>query len=86
MIQQLTGFDINKDLNEVDQFGFFDLTESLLNGIVPENIGTDDLQYNGIEDPSTIAGKPRDVFQAVDAGLGLDAAYGQINAANGSDE
>ena len=85
MIQELTGFDINKDVNEVDQFGFFDLSESLLNGIVPDNVGTDDLAYNGIEDPSTIAGKPRDVFQAVDAGLGLDAAYGQLNA-NGNDE
>lgn len=57
-------YDEVADLHEVDQFGFIDLAECLKNGAVPSQVtGTDD-NYNGIENPSEILGKPSDVFEA----------------------
>lgn len=61
-------FDELKDVHDVDQFGFIDLAECLLNGEVPANIADSDDQYNGIEDPSEILGKPSDVFEAYKMG------------------
>lgn len=58
-------FDEVKDVHKVDQFGFVDLVECLRNGDVPSQLaGTDD-NYNGIEDPASIIGKPADVFDAI---------------------
>lgn len=52
------------DLADVDQFGFVDLADCLSNGEVPADLNPTDDQYNGIEDPSEILGKPSDVFEA----------------------
>lgn len=52
------------DNNAVDQYGFVDLAESIKNGVVPSSISNTEDEYNGIEDPSTIIGKPHDVFEA----------------------
>lgn len=62
MKQSNLPFNEMKDLHEVDQFGFIDLVECLTNGEVPTNIADEDVNYNGIEDPSSILGKPDDVF------------------------
>ena len=53
-----------KDLKEVDQFGFVDLVEATVNGVVESYVSDTEASYNGIEDPSTILGKPSDVFEA----------------------
>lgn len=52
------------DNREVDQFGFVNLAESLKNGVVPSEIADSEPSYNEIDDPSTIYGKPHDVFEA----------------------
>lgn len=52
------------DNDQVDQFGFVDLAECLKNGVVPSEIADSEAKYNEIDDPSTIIGKPRDVFEA----------------------
>ena len=57
-------FDPNRDIKKVDQFGFVDLNECLANGEVPSEIADSEDQYNGIEDPAEILGKPADVFDA----------------------
>lgn len=54
----------DKDVHEVDQFGFVDLQKCLANGEVPASIADSEDAYNGIEDPSEILGKPSDVFDA----------------------
>ncbi len=56
-------YDENKDIREVDQFGFIDLAECLSNGVVPSTVADSEADYNGIEDPSEILGKPSDVFE-----------------------
>ena len=57
-----------KDISDVDQFGFIDLQECLANGEVPSTIADSEDQYNGIEDPSEILGKPSDVFECYKMG------------------
>lgn len=52
------------DLHDVDQFGFVDLVECLENGQVPSTISDSEPQYNDIDDPGSILGKPSDVFEA----------------------
>lgn len=57
-------FDPNRDIKKVDQFGFVDLNECLANGEVPSVIADSEDQYNCIDDPAEILGKPADVFDA----------------------
>lgn len=52
------------DKKPVDQFGWLDLAEAWVNKTVPSDIVTQDSDYNGIDDPSSVLGKPRDVFEA----------------------
>lgn len=58
----------DKDICEVDQYGFVDLVECLNNGVVPSSISNTESDYNDIEDPASILGKPRDVFEAYKMG------------------
>ena len=52
------------DIKEVDQFGFVDLNECMANGQVPSSVSNTEDEYNGIDDPASIMGKPHDVFEA----------------------
>lgn len=55
-----------KDKNPVSTTGFVDMRLAMVNSAIPSQIpGTED-DYNGIEDPASILGKPRDVFEAMD--------------------
>lgn len=53
-----------RDIHDVDQFGYVNLAECLENGIVPSEIADSEANYNDVDDPSSIIGKPRDVFEA----------------------
>ena len=57
-------FNKEKDLAAVSQTGWIDLAECFRNSSVPTMIDDTDVSYNGIEDPASILGKPRDVFEA----------------------
>lgn len=49
----------------VDQFGFVDVVKILATNSLPA-LETDGANtYNGIDDPSSILGKPSDVFEAM---------------------
>ena len=65
MRQSNIRFDKNRDVQEVDQFGFVDLVKAFQNGYVPGDLEGDDSAYNDIEDPSSIVGKPHDPFEAM---------------------
>lgn len=58
-------YDPVKDLKPVDQIGFIDLPRAFVNGTIPPGIAEGDEAYNGIENPRSILGKPRDVFDAL---------------------
>lgn len=67
MIQEDFAFDPVKDIAPVDQFGFIDLKNALSTGVVPSQLPDSDSDYNGIENPEAVLGKPRDIFEAMDA-------------------
>lgn len=52
------------DIMAVEPFGFVNLIEAVDIGCVPSFVSNTEDNYNDIEDPSTILGKPRDVFEA----------------------
>lgn len=65
MIQNLpTYFDPKKDIQEVDQFGYIDLVDVIKNGSIDCEISVKEPAFNQIGDPSSILGKPKDVFDA----------------------
>lgn len=74
MIQEDFFFDPVKDIAPVDQFGFIDLKSALATGVVPSQLPDSDSDYNGIESPEAILGKPRDIFEAMDAQKEYEAA------------
>ena len=49
----------------VDQFGFVDVVKILTTNSLPAMETDGANTYNGIEDPSSILGKPHDVFEAL---------------------
>lgn len=57
-------FDKLKDVASVDQFGFVDVTKAFESGMVPASITPSDEQYNDIDNPDSILGKPSDIFEA----------------------
>lgn len=67
MIQHDLPFDPVRDLAPVDQFGFIELKDALAESVVPSQMPESDSDYNGIDEPDKVIGKPRDIFEAVDA-------------------
>lgn len=65
MIQECK-FDKNRDISEVDQFGFVDLVDSVAAGAVPSDLQSDGNSFDGTDiDPESIIGKPSDAFEAI---------------------
>lgn len=62
-----TPFDPVRDIAPVDQFGFIELKSALAESVVPSQMPESDTDYNGIDDPDKVIGKPRDIFEAMDA-------------------
>lgn len=60
-------FDPVRDIAPVDQFGFIELKDALANSIVPSQMPDSESDYNGIDEPDKVIGKPRDIFEALDA-------------------
>lgn len=55
----------NVDVGEVDQFGVVDLRSAYVNHAVPENVEISADTFNGVEDASSLLGRPSDVFDAI---------------------
>lgn len=67
MIVESCPFDPARDLKPVEQYGFIDLKTALDSSIVPSQMPDSESDYNGIDDPEHVVGKPQDVFEAIDA-------------------
>lgn len=52
------------DLEPVDQFGFVDVRAAYANGVVEGNVNIEQASFNGVDDPSTIMDRPRDIFES----------------------
>lgn len=73
-------FDPVRDLKPVEQFGFIDLKTALDSSIVPSQMPESETDYNGIEDPNQVLGKPSDIFEAIDTQKALESAAAAENA------
>lgn len=67
MIQYDLPFDPVRDIAPVDQFGFIDLKNALAESVVPSQMPESESDYNGIDEPDKVLGKPHDIFEAMDA-------------------
>lgn len=83
MIVEECFFDPVRDIAPVEQFGFIDLKSALANSVVPSVMPDSDVDYNGVDDPDSIIGTPRDVFEAIDMQNALQDA---ASAADSSDK
>lgn len=61
-------YDEVKDLKDVNPLGWLDVAEAVRNGYVPGSINTEDMVYNGIEDPASILGYADDAFSLMRQG------------------
>lgn len=55
----------NKDVCEVDQFGYIDLADAYASHSIPTVVGEDNLAYNNIADPLAAFDMPKDVFEVL---------------------
>lgn len=53
-----------RDLKKVSPIGALDLKSAFVNNAIPADLQTSETRYNGIDDPSSIAGRPRDMIDS----------------------
>lgn len=61
---QVCNYDPVRDLQDVEQNGWVDLAKANALGSVPSDLDASDLQFNEIDDPNSILGRPRDSFES----------------------
>ena len=54
-----------RDLKPVDSVGWIDVASAYVNRTIPSDLVTQETDFNNIDDPDSIAGKPSDVFDAL---------------------
>lgn len=66
MVQERLVYNKEKDLCEVDQFGWIDLRQAYLTHTIPGNVNPEELEFDGDEtlDPRNILGRPSSNFDA----------------------
>lgn len=57
-------YDPSRDIEKVSPFGAIDLCQAFVTGKIPSQIEGSETEYNGMDDPAAILGKPEDVFEA----------------------
>lgn len=85
MIVKDIKYDPVRDLKPVDQFGFIDLKSALDSSVVPSQLPDSDSDYNGIDEPAQVLGKPHDIFEAMDAQKAFEAAAAAQDSKGGED-
>lgn len=71
-----------RDVAEVDPFGYVDLCAAMTTNTIPNDLGLVENNYNEIEDPSTIVGKPMDNFDFLEAHKDLYAYFSKVQQQN----
>ena len=79
MLVEKCKFNPERDLKEVEPFGFVDLKNAFVERCVPSQVGESESDYNGIDNPESILGKPSDVFDALRAAVELEKAAAEAN-------
>lgn len=79
MVVEECFFDPVRDIMPVDQHGFTDLKSALANSCVPSVMPETEVDYNGIDNPDSILGTPRDIFEAIDAQKAVESSLYEGN-------
>lgn len=66
MVQECK-YNPEKDIQEVDQFGFVDIAKANATSSIDVQLQLQEERYNGIEDPRSIGTRPSDIFEAAQA-------------------
>lgn len=74
-----------RDMKAVEPFGFVDLKDSYINNCVPSQSPEAETDYNGIQDPSSILGRPSDVFDALRMAQDIEKRASQNDESKNSD-
>lgn len=83
MVYSDFSFNPAKDKSPVSQTGYVDLKVAFVNMSLPSQLPDAETDYNGIEDPASIMGKPRDVFEALEMQSRIsDAEFNSEDSAN----
>ena len=61
----LCHFDPARDISAVSQSDYIDVRDAFVNGLVPENVASSPLEYDGVEDPLKVFGRPANEFEAI---------------------
>ncbi len=64
-MKQICKFDSLRDIRDIDTGCIIDINDILRTGVVPSSINSAPMSYNGIDDPTTIIGRPSDTFDAL---------------------
>lgn len=77
-------FDPKRDIMAVDQVGFVDLHKAFVTGVMPGDLVVDEESYNGVDEPASLVGRPRDVFEAINKAKYVQESAAKANAAAAS--
>lgn len=79
MIVEKCAFDPMVDKTPVSNIGFVDLKSAFVNHALPSQIAEGETDYNGIEDPASIMGRPTDVFEALEMQSHINSVASESN-------
>lgn len=73
-------FDPNRDLQEVEQFGFVNLAQSFDKGIIPGGVDLTEQDFNGVNNPGSLIPRSMDVFDGLRKRDYVQAQLSRLNA------
>lgn len=68
MLHKIRPFDKRKDMEEVDQFGWLNLTDAYANGVIPADLRATEGEFAPVENAESMIGRPADEFDAIRMG------------------
>lgn len=86
MLVEKCAFNPRIDKTPVSSLGYVDLKSAMVNHALPSQIAESETDYNGIEDPASIMGRPTDVFEAMEMQSRVNSASSELNDASKESE
>lgn len=65
MLHKIRPFDKRKDMEEVDQFGWLNLTDAYAHGVIPADLRATEGEFAPVENAEAMIGRPADEFDAI---------------------
>lgn len=70
----LCHYNPDRDICAVSQSDYIDVRDAFVNGLVPENVSPTAQEYDGVEDPLKVFGRPANEFEAIHMAQSLKQA------------